>query len=124
MSKILLIEDEKGLREKITNILHFENFEVISAEYGMNGVEMAARISPDLILMDIQMPSLDGYEVMDQLRRKAAHANIPCVLLTTQADNLGLWRRGEQADEYLTKPFTHDELMNAIRTSLDKQKTW
>jgi len=124
--KILVIEDEKLLLENIEDILSFqENFEVITAENGRIGLELAQKNEPDLIICDIMMPELDGYEVLTGLRNNFKTAMIPLIFLTAKADRLDL-RKGMElgADDYLTKPFTPNELLKAIAIRLEKTKSW
>ena len=124
MKKILVIEDEKLLLENIEDILSFlENFEVITAENGRIGLELAEKYEPDLIICDIMMPELDGYDVLRGLRNNFKTAMIPLIFLTAKADRLEL-RKGMElgADDYLTKPFTPNELLKAIAIRLKKKE--
>lgn len=121
MAKVLVIEDEKSLREEIIDNLRFENFEVIGAIDGVHGVEMAKHTAPDLIICDVMMPKLDGYGVLTQLRSDPANAAIPFIFLTAKVEKQD-FRQGMElgADDYLTKPFTQSELLAAIQTRLEK----
>lgn len=122
MNKILVIEDEQSVRFSTSKILEFEGFEVIEAENGEVGAKLAKETRPDLILCDIMMPVLDGYDVQNELSQDPSTRMIPFVFLTAKADradmrlamNLG-------ADDYLTKPFTRDELLETVCSRLDKQ---
>ncbi|MFN8375028.1 MAG: response regulator [Anaerolineae bacterium] len=122
MTKILVIEDEHLLLEEILDLLSFGDFEAIGAVNGVEGVEMARREMPDLIVCDIMMPEMDGYEVLHNLRNSALTENIPFIFLTAKADKSDM-RRGMElgADDYLTKPFTHNEMFSAINARLSKQ---
>ena len=124
MTKILVIEDEEPLREEILEWLGFEDFEAFGASDGVEGVEAALRIIPDLIVCDIMMPRLDGYGTLLELRTDLSTASIPFIFLTARADRKSV-RYGMElgADDYLTKPFTRQELFQAIRTRLDKRTT-
>lgn len=124
MTKILVIENEESIRENIVELLELEDFETLSAENGKIGVEIAQQFHPDLILCDVMMPELDGYGVIEQLRKKPETMMIPFIFLTAKADKLDI-RMGMDmgADDYLTKPFTPVELLNAITTRLKKQAT-
>ncbi|RMH69927.1 MAG: hybrid sensor histidine kinase/response regulator [Gemmatimonadetes bacterium] len=124
MKTILAIEDEYAIREAIKSVLSYEGFDVISARNGLEGVELAKKYLPDLILCDIMMPGLDGYEVIAELQKFQATATIPFVFLTARVDKTDL-RRGMElgADDYLMKPFRADELLAAVRTRLEKKET-
>lgn len=122
MKKILVIEDETHLRANTVQILEFENFQVIEAENGSIGIQLAQEQLPDLILCDVMMPELDGYGVLTALRQNPATSGIPFIFTTAKASKTDL-RQGMElgADDYLTKPFTADELLSAIATRLEKQ---
>ncbi|HEY9649362.1 MAG TPA: EAL domain-containing protein [Coleofasciculaceae cyanobacterium] len=122
MKKILVIEDEELVRENILELLDAEGFEVISAENGRIGVDLAKAMLPDLILCDVMMPDLDGYGVLNTLRQETATATVPFIFLTAKAAKAD-FRQGMElgADDYITKPFTRAELLGAIATRLKKQ---
>lgn len=124
MKKILVIEDERVILEIITDVLEAEYFMVIGAENGRIGVEKALEFVPDLIICDILMPEIDGYTVLKLLRKNLVTETIPFIFLTAKSTKANL-REGMElgADDYLTKPFTRDELMKAINTRLEKQGT-
>ncbi|MEP0872831.1 EAL domain-containing protein [Trichocoleus desertorum AS-A10] len=122
MKKILVIEDDLPVRENILELLEAEEFDVIGAENGAVGVQMARKHLPDLILCDVMMPELDGHGVLATLRTDPATAAIPFIFLTAKADKTD-FRQGMNlgADDYLTKPCTADELLGAIAARLQKQ---
>ena len=121
MKKILLIEDNTEIRENTEEILTLANYEVLSAENGKIGVDLAQREKPDLIVCDIMMPELDGYGVLHILSKKQETANIPFIFLTAKTEKTDI-RKGMLlgADDYLTKPFDDTELLNTIETRLRK----
>lgn len=123
MRKILVIEDERTSRKLLLKLLKDEGFEAIGAENGNTGLDLAKTQSPDLILCDIMMPDIDGYEVLSRLQKDPNTAMIPVICLTAQDDRADL-RRGMElgANDYLTKPFTPAELLGAISTQLAKQE--
>ena len=123
MTKILVIEDETPIRENVMEILELEGFEVFGAADGRRGLELAERIKPDLIICDITMPELDGYEVLVEIRRIESIAAVPFIFLTARTDRPFV-RHGMElgADDYLTKPFTPAELRAAISSRLDRRK--
>jgi DNA-binding response OmpR family regulator len=122
MYKILIIEDEEGIRENIRDMLRAENFIVIEAEDGRVGIQMALTEHPDLILCDVMMPEVEGYEVLEQIIHHSAANLIPFIFLTAKTTKKDL-RMGMDlgADDYLTKPFTRKELLSAVTTRLAKQ---
>jgi len=121
MAKILVIEDEQNMRESILEILGYEGFEAISAVNGRSGVELAKEHVPDLIICDILMPELNGYEALTELHNDPVTATIPFIFLTSKTAWKDL-RKGMQlgADDYLTKPFDVDDLLSTIRNRLQK----
>jgi CRP-like cAMP-binding protein/AmiR/NasT family two-component response regulator len=121
MEKILLIEDNADVRENTAEILTFANYEVITAENGRIGIEKAKQFKPDLVVCDIMMPELDGYEVLNELGKDSTTAGTPFVFLTAKTNRADV-RLGMNlgADDYLTKPFEEKELLDAIACRLKK----
>jgi CRP-like cAMP-binding protein/FixJ family two-component response regulator len=121
MKKILLIEDNVEVRENTAEILSLANYDVVTAENGKIGVELANRERPDLIICDIMMPELDGYGVLHILSKKTETASIPFIFLTAKTEKTDI-RKGMTlgADDYLTKPFDDTDLLNAVETRLNK----
>ena len=122
--QILVIEDEEDIRESIVDVLKLEGYSVSSAENGVRGLEEISKKKPDLILCDIMMPDMDGFEVMKQVRQIFPLYEIPLVYITAlserkdfrQAMNLG-------AEDFITKPFTVDELITCVEVRLEKAKS-
>lgn len=121
MKKILLIEDNKDMRENTAEILELSNYKVLTAKNGKEGVTLALNENPDLIICDIMMPVMDGYGVLHSLSKSSSTASIPFIFLTAKAERSDL-RKGMEmgADDYLTKPFEDIELLNAIESRLKK----
>lgn len=121
MKKILVIEDNSEVRENIAEILELSNYQVFTAEDGKQGVELALREVPDLIVCDIMMPVLDGYGVLHLLSKHIETYGIPFIFLTAKSEKADV-RKGMEmgADDYLTKPFDGIELLNAIEIRLRK----
>ncbi|HUM46692.1 MAG TPA: response regulator, partial [Chitinophagales bacterium] len=121
MKSILLIEDNKDVRENTAEILSLSNFRVLTAENGKSGVELAMQEHPDLIICDIMMPVMDGYSVLHSLSRNKETATIPFIFLTAKTERTDL-RKGMEmgADDYITKPFDDIELLNAVEARLNK----
>jgi signal transduction histidine kinase len=118
---ILIIEDDKNVRDNVFEILTAENYEVYSAENGKKGYQKAVETLPDLILCDLLMPEMDGFEVIQYIKENPLTRNIPFVFLTAKVDLADI-RKGMEtgADDYITKPFTVKSLLKAIQIRLDK----
>lgn len=121
--KILLIEDNDEMRENTAEILQLAHYHVFAARNGKEGVELAEKENPDLIICDIMMPVLDGYGVLHMLSKNQVTAGIPFIFLTAKAERTDL-RKGMEmgADDYITKPFDDIELLNAIESRLKKSE--
>jgi len=121
MNKILIIDDEEWLREMVNLALGQKGFDVIEAQNGVVGFDMARKQLPDLILCDVNMDKMDGYKTLSSLRGEPSTASIPFILMTGLADNAGM-RYGMElgADDYLPKPFTIDALYAAVDARLRK----
>lgn len=121
MKRILLIEDNPEVRENTSEILSLANYEVLVAENGKIGVDLAQRQKPDLIICDIMMPELDGYGVLHILSKNEQTAGIPFIFLTAKTEKTDI-RKGMNlgADDYLTKPFDDTDLLNAIEARFRK----
>jgi len=121
MIKILAIEDEPAILENVIETLEAGNYEVVGAENGAAGLELAQQVLPDLIVSDIMMPDMNGYDVLVALRGDPATARIPFIFLSAVAERSSV-REGMNlgADDYLTKPFTATELLTAVSARLEK----
>jgi DNA-binding response OmpR family regulator len=120
--KILIIEDNQDIRESSVEILVLAGYEVLEADNGKIGVELAQQHLPDMILCDIMMPELDGYGVLYLLSKNRETSNIPFIFLTAKAERADM-RKGMEmgADDYLTKPFDDMELLNTIESRFHKK---
>jgi DNA-binding response OmpR family regulator len=121
MKKILVIEDEASVSINIVEILQSGGFEVVIADDGEAGVQLAKQHIPDLIICDIKMPGLDGYGVLTAVREVPETARIPFIFLTAKTTRED-FRQGMNlgADDYLTKPFRRTELLEAVTARLEK----
>ncbi len=123
MTTILLIEDHAPLRENLCELLTLEGFHVLAAADGRTGLQLASQHHPTLILCDIMLPGMDGYEVLTRLRADATMKAAPFIFLTAKGTppdiragmNLG-------ADDYLPKPVSRIDLLKAVRTRLERAK--
>jgi YesN/AraC family two-component response regulator len=121
--KILVIEDEAQTRDIFLRCLTFEGFLALAAESGTAGIAQATLHRPDLIVCDIMMPDLDGYQVLKTLHKNASTVTIPFIFLTAKVTMSAL-RQGMElgADDYLTKPCTVEQFLSAIHTRLQRQE--
>jgi two-component system phosphate regulon response regulator PhoB len=125
MTTILVVDDEPSIVELVRFTLEETDVRVVEASDGAEALILARRVKPDLVLLDVQMPRLDGLEVCRQLRREPATARTPIIMLTAagqQADRTrGL---GAGADEYLTKPFSPLALLALVEALLPETRSW
>lgn len=120
MKKILLVEDNEEILEATAEILELKGYEVATAENGERGLELAKSNPPDLIISDIMMPRMDGYDMLDALRSEASTAMIPFIFLTAKAQKTDILRGAASgADRYLTKPFSMADLLKNVQEVLD-----
>jgi len=117
--KILIIDDEAVIRNVLKSSLKKEGYEAWTAANGTEGLEMAAEILPDIILLDINMPDINGYEVLERLLADKETSDIPVIFLTARADKAEQVRGLEAgAVDYITKPFYLKEVLARIRIHL------
>jgi len=118
--KVLVVEDEEAVRNEILEILSMENFQVSSATNGLEGLVMAKKSKPDIIVSDIIMPVLNGYQFIKRIKKNPETENIPVIFLsakTTKDDiNHGIYLG---AVSYLTKPLSIDELLKTVKSGLE-----
>lgn len=121
MATILVIDDEQHIRTSIVDVLQYEKFACVQAENGRQGIRLAKEYRPDLVLCDITMSDITGYEVLIELRRHPATSTIPFIFLSGKTDKDDI-RKGMNlgADDYLTKPFSVSDLLSAIHTRMEK----
>lgn len=121
MKKILVIDDAEYILESTSILLGFEGFDVVTANNGLEGTRKAIEVVPDLIICDISMPEMDGYQVLDYVRNNALTKTIPFIFLTAFTEKSKMRAGMERgADDYLFKPFTRDELIFAIEAQIKK----
>ena len=117
--RVLVVDDEEGIRVLCRVNLELGGYEVLEAADGFTALEVARTQRPDLIFLDIMMPRMDGWEVLEQLKEDAATASIPVVLLTartSEEDQIRGW--GEGILEYLSKPFNPQRLVEWAEQAL------
>jgi two-component system alkaline phosphatase synthesis response regulator PhoP len=121
MTKILIAEDERDIRDLVAFTLRFAGFEVVAATNGEEAVEMAAKEVPDLILMDVRMPRLTGYDACRTIKSDPELRDIPVVFLSAKGQESEIHSGMDAgAEEYLLKPFAPDQLTERVRTILAK----
>ena len=117
--KILIIDDTELMVQMIADILAGEGYDVVSANNGTDGIRMEMTHKPDLVLLDVIMPGLDGFEVCRLLRQDESNNLMPIIMLTAQGnedDKLTGLELG--ADDYITKPFNPRELVSRVKNTL------
>jgi two-component system alkaline phosphatase synthesis response regulator PhoP len=121
MAKILIAEDERDIRDLVAFTLRFAGYEVFAAPNGEEAVELASKVNPDLILMDVRMPRMTGYEACKVMKANPALKDIPVVFLTARGQETEIQQGLEAgAEEYLLKPFAPDQLTARVKAILAK----
>ena len=118
--QILCIEDETEMIDLIRLILGRRGFEVIGANGGTEGLRMVRENPPDLVLLDLMMPDMDGWEVYQQMKAEEKTRNIPVIVVTAKAQNIDrvLGLHIAKVDDYIAKPFSPQELMASVEKVL------
>ncbi|HSK66769.1 MAG TPA: response regulator [Anaerolineales bacterium] len=121
MAKILIAEDERDIRDLVAFTLRFAGYEVFTAANGEEAVQLAPQVNPDLILMDVRMPRMTGYEACRILKLNPDLKDIPIVFLSAKGQEAEIQQGLEAgAEEYLLKPFAPDQLTSHVKTILAK----
>lgn len=124
MATILVVDDEPDVADIVSIRLGQEGHTVFSAGDGLAGVEAAMRHAPDLIILDLMMPGVDGYEVLYQIRNNPRTADAAVILLTARSDFPSIYRGWDKgADNYVTKPFDLDDLADKARAALAERES-
>lgn len=120
--RILLVDDEMDLVETLRFSLELEGYEVLTAYNGEEALHLARSHQPDLILLDVMLPKMDGYKVCRLLKFDARYKHIPILMLTAKTQEKDrIIGQETGADEYITKPFEMEELMKKVREYLGKK---
>ena len=121
MAKILIAEDERDIRDLVAFTLRFAGHEVFAASNGEEAVELAPRVNPDLILMDVRMPRMTGYEACKILKADPDLKDIPVVFLSAKGQENEIQQGLDSgAEDYLLKPFAPDQLTARVKVILAK----
>ena len=121
MAKILVVDDEKQFLEMMTIRFEANGYEVITATDGKEGLTKAKSENPDIILLDVMMPEIDGFEVCKLLKNDEQYSGIPIIICTAMAQTADLETSNKVgADAYVTKPFDHSILLSKIEELLKK----
>ncbi|MFN7119348.1 MAG: response regulator [Saprospiraceae bacterium] len=116
MKRILLIEDTEEIRENVAEILELHSYHIIAACDGLQGLHLALEHLPDVIICDVKMPKMTGFELLAVLRGKPETAGIPFIFISASAQKSDIEKGRESgAFAYLTKPFTSDDLLRLVR---------
>jgi DNA-binding NarL/FixJ family response regulator len=121
LKRILVVDDERMLRESICTLLELYGFKAVGAEDGIMARQQIESFKPDLILCDVKMPQMDGYEFLNEVRKGAGGLELPFIFMSAKGEKEDI-RRGMNlgADDYLIKPFSKDELLKAINTRMER----
>src|SRR5215212_8171004 len=118
--KILLVDDEPRLLDSVRMNLELEGFEVFEAHDGEEALDKVRKVLPDLVVLDVMMPRLDGFETLTELRR---FSSVPVIMLTVKADDSDVVAGLERgADDYVAKPFSQQVLLSRIRAVLRRSE--
>ena len=121
MAKILIAEDEPDIRELVTFMLRFAGYEVVAASNGEDAVRTAAREIPDLVIMDVRMPRMTGYDACRLMKANPDLRHVPVVFLSAKGQESEIQSGLDAgAEEYLLKPFSPAELTNRVRGILSR----
>lgn len=121
--KVLVVDDEENIQELIRLGLRYEGFQVESASNGPDGISAAQRLSPDLVILDLMLPGMDGLEVCRRMRANPTTQDVPILMLTAKDEvHDRVTGLDTGADDYLTKPFDFEELVARVKAILRRQQ--
>jgi len=119
MKKVLIVDDKLEVVELVTATLEGEDYQIISASDGREALEKIGKEKPDLVLLDIIMPKMDGFEVLSELKKDSRTKEIPVIMLTARGQKLDKDKGGELgAQDYIVKPFSPSHLLHKIEEVL------
>ncbi len=122
--RVVYVEDEAEMIELVRLVLGRQEHEVIGAAGGRQGLEMIRKHRPDLVLLDLMMPDMDGWDVYQQMKNDPEMKNIPVIVITAKAQNIDkvLGLHIAKVDDYITKPFSPQELLMSIEQVMERRK--
>ena len=122
--KIVYVEDEEEMIELVTLILGRKGYQVIGACGGVEGLDLIRETMPDLVLLDLMMPDIEGWNVYQQLRAEKTTKDIPVIIVTAKAQNIDkvLGLHIAKVDDYISKPFSPQVLLESVETVLAKKE--
>jgi twitching motility two-component system response regulator PilH len=121
MTRVLIVDDSPTETFTLKSMLEAKGFEVLEAENGADGVALAREELPDVVLMDIVMPGLNGFQATRQLTKDTKTAHIPVIIVTTKDQETDkVWGQRQGAKGYLVKPVTEDQLAQTIQSVIDE----
>jgi two-component system, OmpR family, response regulator VicR len=120
--RVICIEDEPEMIDLVQLILSRKGFEVVGARGGMEGLQAIERLQPDLVLLDLMMPDMDGWEVYQRIKANTMINKIPVIIVTAKAQSIDrmLGLHIAKVDDYITKPFGPTELLNSVEKILSR----
>lgn len=120
--KVVYIEDEQEMIDLVRLILSRKNFEVLGASGGRAGLDLVKRVLPDIILLDLMMPDMDGWDVYQQLKAEETTRPIPVIVITAKAQSIDkvLGLQIAKVDDYISKPFSPKDLVESLEKVLAK----
>lgn len=126
VKRILCIEDEPEMIDLIRLILSRRGFDVQGAAGGVEGIKLVREMLPDLVLLDLMMPDMDGWEVYQQMKAEDSTRNIPVIVVTAKAQNIDkvLGLHIAKVDDYIAKPFGPQELMDSVEKIFNKKSSF
>lgn len=123
--RVVYIEDEPEMIDLVRLVLSRKHFEVIGANGGREGLDMVRKILPDVVLLDLMMPDMDGWDVYQQLKSAEATRYIPVIVVTAKAQNIDkvLGLHIAKVEDYIAKPFSPQELVESLEKVLRKRES-
>lgn len=123
MAKVLVVDDEPNIVLSLEFLMEQAGFEVVTAEDGEQALEQVTNTSPDLLLLDISLPGMSGFDVLERLRGQEATAQLPIIMLTAHGRDVEREKgMALGADDYITKPFSTQSLVEKVKALLTEEQ--
>ncbi len=122
-NKILVVDDDLDTQEFVKTLLEYEGYDVETAANGQEALTAASTTKPDLIILDVRLPGMDGYEVCRRLKSQPDSRDIPIIIYSASFNHVEEKAREAGADDFIIKPFAIDAFLIKVRENLEKQKT-